>query len=525
MRCQKDNIGGIKHLFLRKKQHDPTEFGQLCYNGAEKLAMEFIAAKTIKKEQHQQIAVAFGDGIGPEITDATLKVLHAAEARIDVLPVAIGQQAYDAGYKTGVTPKAWDDIRRTKVLLKAPVTAPPDSRYKSPNVIIRKMLGMYANVRPCISYAPFVPTHHPQMNVVIIRENEEDLYAGIEHRQTAEVTQCTKLISHSGSEKIIRYAFEYARSHFRKRVTCFTKDNILKMSDGLFHRIFNAVAQEYPDLEHEHWIVDLGTSRLAAYPESFDVLVAPNLYGDILNDMTAQLAGSVGMAGSANYGEECAMFETIHGSAPHRQGKDEANPSGMLLAAVMMLNHIGQPEVAEWIHNAWLCTLEDGMVTYDMFGSERPQTQVSTSRFAQEVIARLGEEPQHLPAVRYESNQFAFQIEPYSPPQVKKDLLGLDLFLDAPETRASALAQQLQTLLPERFKLSLISNRGVQVWPEGFSETFCTDHWRCRFLAQQNSISHQDLLELMRAVSQAGYDYIKTEYLYSYDGVPGFSNP
>ena len=171
------------------------------------------------------------------------------------------------------------------------------------------------------------------MDVVIVRENEEDLYAGIEHRQTDQVTQCLKLISRPGSEKIVRYAFEYARANNRKKVTCFTKDNIMKMTDGLFHKVFDEIAAEYPDIENEHWIVDIGAAKMADTPEAFDVIVMPNLYGDMLSDVAAQIAGSVGLAGSANIGDHCAMFEAIHGSAPRRAGQNLANPSGLLLGA------------------------------------------------------------------------------------------------------------------------------------------------------------------------------------------------
>ncbi|HEV2127306.1 MAG TPA: NADP-dependent isocitrate dehydrogenase [Thermomicrobiales bacterium] len=262
---------------------------------------------------------------------------------------------------------------------------------KSLNVTVRKSLGLYANVRPCVAYAPFVPTRHPGMDVVIVRENEEDLYAGIEHCQTDEVVQCLKLISRPGCEKIVRYAFEYARRNNRKKVTCFTKDNIMKLTDGLFHRVFDEIAEEYPELEHEHWIVDIGTAKLADTPEVFDVIVTPNLYGDVLSDVAAQIAGSIGLAGEANVGEHGAMFEAIHGSAPRRAGQDIANPSGLLLAGVMMLVHVGQSDVAERIHNAWLRTIEDGVHTYDIFDESVSKQQVGTREFAREVIERLGQ--------------------------------------------------------------------------------------------------------------------------------------
>lgn len=288
------------------------------------------------------ITVACGDGIGPEIMAATLAVLDAAGARIKPEFIEIGQSQYLAGHSSGISPDAWDSLRRTKVFLKAPITTPQGGGFKSLNVTIRKTLGLYANIRPCVSYAPFVPTLHPDMNIVIVRENEEDLYAGIEHRQTDDVYQCLKLITRPGCERIVRYAFEYAQSHGRKHVTCMTKDNIMKMTDGLFHKVFDEMAHEYPAISTDHMIIDIGAARLATRPNRFDVIVTPNLYGDIISDIAAELTGSVGLAPSANIGDQCAMFEAIHGSAPDIAGQGIANPSGLLLAAVLMLVHIGQ---------------------------------------------------------------------------------------------------------------------------------------------------------------------------------------
>ncbi|MEK7854741.1 MAG: NADP-dependent isocitrate dehydrogenase, partial [Acidobacteriota bacterium] len=303
-------------------------------------------------EQKTPVTVAAGDGIGPEIMDATLRILDAAGARLDIEKIDIGERVYLSGNTAGIAPEAWDSLRRTKVFLKAPITTPQGGGFKSLNVTVRKTLGLFANVRPCVSYHPFVETKHPVMDLVIVRENEEDLYAGIEHRQTREVYQCLKLITRPGCEKIVRYAFEYARLNNRKKVTCFTKDNIMKMTDGLFHKVFDEIAAEYPQIKNEHWIVDIGTAKLADTPEKFDVVVMPNLYGDILSDVAAQITGSVGLAGSANIGEHVAMFEAIHGSAPDIAGHNIANPSGLLHGAVMMLVHIGQPDIAQIVHNA-----------------------------------------------------------------------------------------------------------------------------------------------------------------------------
>src|SRR5947207_6235145 len=331
------------------------------------------------------ITVAYGDGIGPEIMTATLDIIKAAGARIDIEEVEVGERVYLRGINAGIEPSAWESLRRTKVFLKAPITTPQGGGYKSLNVTTRTTFGLYANVRPCVSYYPFINTKHPTMNVVIIRENEEDTYTGIEYRQTNEMMECLKLISRPGSEKIIRYAFEYARNHNRRKVTCFMKDNIMKMTDGLFHKVFDEIAPEYPDIQNESWIVDIGSAKLADTPENFDVVVMPNLYGDILSDIAAQIAGSVGLAGSANIGEQCAMFEAIHGSAPRRAGQNLANPSALLLAGVLMLVHIDQPDVAERVHNAWLRTIEDGVHTYDIYDPSVSKEKVGTREFGQAV--------------------------------------------------------------------------------------------------------------------------------------------
>jgi len=339
------------------------------------------------------ITVAYGDGIGPEIMETVLFAIREAGAQLDTEAVEIGEGVYNRGYTAGIEPSAWESLRRTKVFLKAPITTPQGGGFKSLNVTIRKTLGLYANVRPCVSYHPVVATKHPVMDVVIVRENEEDLYAGIEHRETDQVMQCLKLITRPGCEKIVRYAFEYARRNNRKKVTCFTKDNIMKLTDGLFHRVFDEIAPEYPEIANEHWIVDIGAARLADTPEVFDVIVMPNLYGDILSDVAAQITGSVGLAGSANIGDQVAMFEAIHGSAPGLAGQDLANPSGLLLAAVMMLVHIGQSEVAARVHNALLRTLEEGVHTFDIYKEGVSAQRVGTREFGKGMVARLGQLP------------------------------------------------------------------------------------------------------------------------------------
>src|SRR3989454_10770014 len=378
------------------------------------------------------VTVAAGDGIGPEIMSATLAVLEKSGAQLAIEEIEIGERVYRRGASSGIEPSAWESLRRTRAFLKAPITTPQGGGFKSLNVTIRKTLGLYANVRPCVAYHPFVRTLHPGMDVVIVRENEEDLYAGIEHRQTENVVQCLKLISRPGCEKIVRHAFEYARRHARRKVTCFTKDNIMKFTDGLFHKVFEEIGAEYSDFEKEHWIVDIGAAKLADTPEAFDVIVMPNLYGDILSDVAAQIAGSVGLAGSANIGDRCAMFEAIHGSAPRRAGQNVANPSGLLLAAVMMLVHIDQPDVASLVHNAWLRTIEDGLHTYDIYVEGVSKEKVGTKEFADAVMARLGQQPMMLKAVSYTSapQHHTYASVGNEQPGERKALVGVDVFLD-----------------------------------------------------------------------------------------------
>lgn len=471
-----------------------------------------------------RITVAKGDGIGPEIMDATLDIILAAGAQLEIDEIGVGERVYLAGNTSGIAPEAWDTIRRNKIFLKAPITTPQGGGYKSLNVSTRKFLGLYSNVRPCMSLHPFVGTKHPVMDIVIVRENEEDLYAGIEHQQTDEVVQCLKLISRPGCEKIVRYAFEYARQQNRKKVTCFTKDNIMKQTDGLFHQVFDEIAKDYPDIENEHWIIDIGAAKMADTPEAFDVIVMPNLYGDVLSDIAAQITGSVGLAGSANIGEECAMFEAIHGSAPMIAGQNVANPSGLLQGAVMMLNHIGQTKVAENVQNAWLKTIEEGIHTNDIYKEGISRERVGTKEFAQAVIANLGKMPSILQPVSY-ANNAALSLPKYvRKPAAKKDLVGVDVFVHWPENSPNKLADMMTKLEVGGMKLSMITNRGIKVWPDGFKETFCTDHWRCRFKPENGlAMDKSNIIELLNRALNENIDTIKTENLYEFHGKAAYS--
>jgi isocitrate dehydrogenase len=468
------------------------------------------------------ITIAYGDGIGPEIMNATLRILDAAGAQIETEVIEIGEKLYLSGISTGIEDKSWDSIRRTKVFLKAPITTPQGGGVKSLNVTIRKSLGLYANVRPCAAYAPYIETMKPKINMVIVRENEEDLYAGIEHQQTQDVVQALKLISRPGCEKIVRYAFEYAKAHNRKKVTCITKDNIMKLTDGMFHRVFNEIGEEYPGIEKDHFILDIGAAFVAEKPEMFDVIVTLNLYGDVISDIAAEVAGSVGIAGSANIGDGYAMFEAIHGSAPTIAGQNIANPSGLLQGAIQMLVHIGQSEVAEKINNAWLKTIEDGIHTRDIYSYNHSTVLAGTKEFADAVIERLGQLPAHFKPVEFSKDSRISTEYSYKRKDRKKEIIGVDVFL-AHNGTPDEIAAKLSNISSPALKLLIITNRGVKVWPDGMEETFLTDHYRLRFKATDKTATHSDIITLLSEVQKTGLDFIKIETLCSFDGKPGYS--
>lgn len=468
------------------------------------------------------ITVAYGDGIGPEIMEATLRILEAAGAQLKIDKIEVGEKVYLAGNTSGIEDSSWDSLLRNRVFLKAPITTPQGGGMKSLNVTIRKSLGLYANVRPCVSYFPYVSTKHPKMDIVIVRENEEDLYAGIEHRQTQDSYQCLKLITRSGTERIVRYAFEYCVRNNRKKLSCITKDNIMKLTDGTFHKVFDEIAKDYPQIQTDHHILDIAAARIANVPEQFDVVVTLNLYGDVISDIAAEIAGSVGLAGSANIGPNFAMFEAIHGSAPTIAGQGIANPSGLLLGAVMMLVHIGQADIATKVHNAWLRTIEEGIHTGEIYKEGVSKRKVGTVEFADAVIAHLGQEPEHFAKVHYAAFDQPAVIS-YKHKIEKKEMIGVDLFFDY-TGNPEDLATTVLPITPENMDLKLITSRGVKVWPKGLDSTFKSDHYRCRFRGKNGgTISHNDIVALMTKIDTTGLDFIKVETLCSFDGVPGYS--
>jgi isocitrate dehydrogenase len=474
------------------------------------------------------ITIAYGDGIGPEIMTATMKILTAADAAIEPEVIEIGKKVYLEGFSSGIPDSAWESLIRTRVLLKGPITTPQGGGYKSLNVTLRKTLGLFANVRPTIAYAPYVATKHPDMNLVIVRENEEGTYAGIEHRQTEDVYQCLKIVTRPGCERVIHYAFEYARKFNRKKVTCLTKDNIMKMTDGIFHEVFNEIATEYPDIKNEHFIIDIGTALVAAEPERFDVIVTSNLYGDILSDVAAQIAVSVGLAGSANVGSQMAMFEAIHGSAPDIAGKKIANPSGLLNAAVQMLIHINQPDTASLIENAWKVTLEQGLHTPDIYSDKISKKKVNTDEFGDAVIANLGKLPQHFKVAEYKETKSKIEcFDDVKRRQSKKELVGIDIFIDNMNLTPDEIGEQISAMTGV-LKPVIITSRGLKIWPNCMIKSPDSQHCSCRFqtsaeVKNLTPVTHNDLLQLLRQFEAAGFDVIKTENLYTFDGKVGFS--
>ncbi len=469
------------------------------------------------------IVVAYGDGIGPEIMEATLNILRKAEARINIESIEIGEKVYARGLSSGISRDAWEKVFKNKVLLKAPITTPQGKGYKSLNVTFRKSLGLYANVRPCASFYPFVDSPDSKMDMVICRENEEDLYAGIEYKPSRNTAISHKLITRAGSEKIIRYAFEYARKNGRKKVTCMVKDNIMKIADGMFHDIFKHIATNYPQIESNSIIVDIGSARIASRPSDFDVVVTLNLYGDIISDIAAEVSGSIGLGGSSNIGDDFGMFEAVHGSAPDIAGKGIANPSGLINGAILMLEYIGQYDVASKIKNAWLKTIEDGIHTGDIYREGVSKQKVGTKEFAEAVMKNLGHEPKKLKKYQYlGTTGNAKQLELKSNESVKK-LIGVDIILDATGHDLAELANTLKDIHKD-FKLHLISQRGLKIWPETDAKKSALEIINCRYIGfADTGVSHEMLCGLLGAIVKEKLDVTALHSLYTYDDQIGFT--
>jgi isocitrate dehydrogenase len=465
-----------------------------------------------------------GDGIGPEVVGAARRILEAAGVPIEWEVCEAGAAVFRKGIESGVPPETIESIRRTRVVLKGPLETPVGYGEKSANVTLRKLFETYANIRPVREY-PGVRTPYSGrgIDLVVVRENVEDLYAGIEHMQTPGVAQALKLITRRGCEKVIRLAFELARAEGRRRVHCATKANILKLTEGMMKRVFEEVAQEYPDIEAQHIIVDNCAHQLVKKPEQFEVIVTSNMNGDILSDLTSALIGGLGFAPSANIGNEVAIFEAVHGSAPKYAGKNVANPTAVIGSAIMMLRYLGEFEKAELIENALLATLEEGKVlTGDVVGYDRG---ASTTEYTDAIIANLGKKPQTTSVRSYKPLQLP-KVSPELALVVPKQrrCIGVDVFVEStqlPEQLGPALESLLDGL---PLRLKMISNRGTRVYPPTGAMPEYVDHYRCRFLLRDGAGELDDaaILELLQRIG-GRYRWMHVEKLQEFDGVQGFT--
>jgi isocitrate dehydrogenase len=475
-------------------------------------------------EDSRLITVIPGDGIGPECVRSAQRIVEAAGARVQWEEAQAGSEVFKRGLPSGVPPETMQSIARTRVALKGPLETPVGYGEKSANVTLRKLFETYANVRP-VREMPGVQTPYTGrgIDLVVVRENVEDLYAGIEHMQTPGVAQCLKLISEKGCEKIARYAFELAVAEGRERVHCATKANIMKLTEGTLKRVFERVAEEYPGIEANHIIVDNCAHQLVKRPEQFDVIVTTNMNGDILSDLTSALVGGLGFAPSANIGNEVAIFEAVHGSAPKYAGKNVINPTAVILTAVLMLRHIGEFEAAVAVEHAVFVTMEQGVLTRDVVGDEG--SPASTSAYTDAIVANLGErserwqvrdvKPIRLPELRREPD--------YVRPQ-ERAVVGLDVFVESPLSSAELGASLMELTQDTKLSLVMISSRGTKVFPPTGAITDELDHWRCRFIIKESpgDLPDDDVYQLLRRISSR-HRWMHIEKLQEFDHQLGFT--
>lgn len=471
------------------------------------------------------ITVIRGDGIGPEVVDASLRLMEEAGARLDIESCIAGAEVFRAGDQTGVPTETIESIRRTHVALKGPLATPIGFGEKSANVTLRKMFETYGNIRPAHEIPGLTTPYTGRgVDIVIVRENLEDLYAGIEHMQTPGVCLSLKVITRHGSEKIARLAFEYARSTGRTSVTCATKANIMKLGEGLFGRTFDEVALEYPDIEARQILVDNCAHQLVIRPEQFDVIVTTNMNGDILSDLTSGLVGGLGFAPSANIGADTAMFEAVHGSAPDIAGRDIANPSALMLSSAMLLRHIGQFDIATTIEDAVLFTLEQGTtLTGDIARSHDP---VGTTAFTNAVIDNLGKQPTI--GERRESRPLVMPERTWRPAKVvaqTREIVGVEVLLEEPNMTAAEVGAAVEACTEGGpLQLALISSRGNKVYPGEIDDVEMVETWRCRFVRtdETTELTDDQLLRLLSCLGQT-FRWSNVQKLQTFDGVPGFT--
>ncbi len=470
----------------------------------------------------KRVTVIPGDGIGPEVVRATRRIVDAAGVKIAWEVQEAGAEVFRRGLPSGVPPETVASIRDTRVALKGPLETPVGFGEKSANVTLRKLFETYANLRP-VRRLPGVSTPYSDRNIdlVIVRENVEDLYAGIEHMQTPGVAQCLKLMSKKGCERIVRVAFEVAVAQGRKSVHCATKANIMKLTEGLLKRTFEEVAPEYPGIEAHHIIVDNCAHQLVRAPESFEVIVTSNMNGDILSDLASGLIGGLGFAPGSNLGDEVAIFEAVHGSAPKYAGKDVINPSAVLLSATMMLRHLDEHAAAEAIEDAVATTLSEGIYTRDV----RPGGSVTTSAFAEAVIGNLGSRAMGWRARR--EKPLVVKVLSSDRDYVRastRRTVGVDVFVESAESPEELGAALSGMAAKGGLKLKMISNRGTKVFPSIGGLTDCVDHWRCRFVTFPSAawLDDDTILSLLSRIG-GSYRWMHVEKLEELDGVPGYT--
>jgi isocitrate dehydrogenase len=469
------------------------------------------------------VTVIPGDGIGPEVVNSAQRIVEATGAPIEWEERHAGASIFKQGLPSGVPPETIESIRKTRVVLKGPLETPVGFGEKSANVTLRKLFETYANVRP-VRELPGVPTRYSGegIDLVVVRENVEDLYAGIEHMQTPGVAQCLKVISRKGCEKIVRLAFELARSEGRERVHCATKSNIMKLTEGTLKRTFEAIAPEYPDIEANHIIVDNCAHQLVKKPSQFDVIVTTNMNGDILSDLTSGLVGGLGFAPSANIGSEVAIYEAVHGSAPKYAGKNVINPTAVILTAVMMLRHLGEFEAAEDIENAVLVTLESGVRTRDIAGDEGA---ASTTAYTDAIIKNLGRRSDTWAVRNYRQLKLpeVSAAPDFVHPQERR-VVGVDVFIESTRT-ADDLGHSLERLAAgSPFELKMVGNRGTKVFEPTGAITDVVDEWVGRFMERNpnGDVGDDAVLALLNGIA-AEHRWVHVEKLQEFDGEQGFT--
>ena len=463
-----------------------------------------------------------GDGIGPEVTQATRRIIDASGVKIHWEECLAGADIFRKGQATGVPQETIDSLLKNRVALKGPLETPVGFGEKSANVTLRKLFETYANIRPIREF-PGVPSPYQGRHIdfVIVRENVEDLYSGDEYMQTARTALTLKLITRMGCEKICRMAFEFARSEGRKKVHCATKANIMKFSEGMMKRTFEEIATEYPDIEAHHIIVDNCAHQLVRYPENFDVIVTTNMNGDILSDLGSGLIGGLGFAPGANLGNDMAIFEAVHGSAPKYAGRNEINPTAVLLSGVMMMRYLKEFDAAHTIEQALAVTLEQGYCTRDVRGSKPA---ISTTEFTNKIIDNLGKTSNFWPARPHQSLMIPTFFKKADLEHKESKLMGFDLFIKSDLTAADIGKdlEQLSQHLP--VQLTIISNRGVKVYPSPGTMPDVVDLWRCRFMAKDKeaTLSDQQILDAIGKIS-ATYCWMHVEKLNIFDDKVGYS--